>query len=124
MMPKRLGASVCNALRVIHRDAEKVMHPSRGGVGQVVENGWTPYRAGHTLIDSPSPLSSLWFNDNFGYVLPAVHSSQDDLAAAQQAEEQEQHGVLAGQRSLGFGATAELFVDALQGVSRPQRLPL
>jgi len=40
-------------------------------------------------------LSGLRFNAYVGHVLPAIHATKYDLAAAQEAKEQEQHSVLA-----------------------------
>jgi hypothetical protein len=53
---------------------------------------------------------------------PAIEAAQADLPADHEAEEQDQRGVLAGQRALGLHA--ELFVQALNEVGRAQRLPL
>jgi hypothetical protein len=57
-------------------------------------------------------------------MLPADQAAQRDLAAAQEAEEQEQNRFFAGQRSLGFGPPAKLLVDSLQRIGGAQRLPL
>ena len=63
------------------------------------------------------------FTDS-GYILPADQAAQSDLAAAQESEEQEQNRHFAGERGLGFGPPAKLFVYPLQRVGGAQRLPL
>ena len=56
--------------------------------------------------------------------MPAVEAAQRNLAAAQESEEQEQHGLFTGQRSLGFGPPAKLLVDPFQRIGGAQRFPL
>src|SRR5260370_22281414 len=57
-------------------------------------------------------------------ILPTDQTAQLYLTAVQEAEEQEQHGLFTGQRSLGFGPPAKLLVDPFQRVGGPQRFPL
>jgi hypothetical protein len=62
----------------------------------------------------------LWTNQ----ILPADQTAQLHLAATQEAEEQEQHSLFTGKRSLGFGPPAKFFIDPFERVGRAQRLPL
>jgi hypothetical protein len=51
----------------------------------------------------------------------AVDPPQLDLSAGDQAEEQDQGGVLRGQRALGLDAPAELLIEPLDDVGRARR---
>src|SRR5207244_3179310 len=62
--------------------------------------------------------------DRVRNLLPAIESPELDLAGAQEAEEEQEDGVLTRQQSLRLRAAAKLLVDALERVGRPQRLPL
>src|SRR6266542_4229600 len=62
--------------------------------------------------------------DNTRHVLKADDAAKDDLPAAQETEEEQEHRVLTRQRSLGLRSPAELLVDPLERVGRAQRLPL
>src|SRR5712691_3523369 len=46
------------------------------------------------------------------------------MTAAQQTKEQQEDGLLSWQTRLRFGAASKLAVDPLEGIGRPQRLPL
>src|SRR5439155_24596587 len=54
----------------------------------------------------------------------AAEPSGLEVPAAQKTEEEQEDGVLGGHQPLRLGAAAELLVDALERVRRPQRLPL
>ena len=56
--------------------------------------------------------------------LPPVDLAHLDLAGGQQRPEQHGYGLCAGQHGLGLDASAELLVQALDGVGGPGRFPL
>jgi hypothetical protein len=71
-----------------------------------------------------NPVRALPLKVGDGQIVPADQASQLDLTAAQQAEEQQQDHLLVRQRGPGFGAAANLLVDAFQPVGRAQGVPL
>src|SRR5947199_3873116 len=62
--------------------------------------------------------------DDVRHVLKADDAAKHDLPASKKTEEEQEHRVLARQRSLSLGAPAEFPVDPLERVGRAQRLPL
>src|SRR4029450_4288272 len=59
-----------------------------------------------------------------GDLAPAAEPAQADLPADDEAEEQDERGVLSGQRALRFHAPPEFLVQPLNDIRGPQRLPL
>ena len=64
------------------------------------------------------------FTEHRRDLAPTVEPAQPDWPTDHEAEEQNQRGILSGQRALGLHASSELLVQALDHVGRAQRLPL